>query len=178
MRRTERRVADERMLGREQPGDRVDARDLERLIGAERGQQPREPAGEHRLAGAGRPGEQQVVPAGRSELERAPGALLAADVGEVGVDGRRDHAVGRRPVRLRFTLAAEIRGRLGEVADGHRLDPGERRLGRRLGRAEQPLQSSPARSLRRREHAADGPDSAVERELADRGVLGEPLGGT
>ena len=41
-------------------------------------------ARQHRLAGAGRPDHQQIVAAGRRDLERPLGALLALDVGEVG----------------------------------------------------------------------------------------------
>ena len=56
------------------------------------------------------------------------------------------------------------------MADGHRLDAGERRLGRRLGRAEQPLEPDPPRALRDGEHAADAAQPPVERELPDRRV--------
>ena len=48
---------------------------------------PGQPPREHRLARARRPAEQQVVAAGGGDLERAPRALLAADVGEVGDGG-------------------------------------------------------------------------------------------
>ena len=50
----------------------------------EGGQQAGQAPGEHRLAGAGRPDEQQVVAAGRGDLEREPGDGLAAHVGQVG----------------------------------------------------------------------------------------------
>ena len=122
----------------------------------------------------GGPGEQQVVAAGGRELERAPRALLAAHVGEVGrlrlrlLVGRVD---GRRP-----ELAAQVGDRLGEVADRHGLDAAELRLAGRLGRAEDPLEPGAPRALGDRERTAHGPDAAVERELADRRVLGEPLG--
>ena len=61
-------------------------------VGVERRQDPRQAPREHRLAGARRAGEQQVVPAGGGELERAPRPLLAAYVGEV----RARRASGRR----------------------------------------------------------------------------------
>ena len=40
------------------------------------------------------------------------------------------------PIAL-AVLAAEVGDRVGEVEDGHRLDPGQRHLGRRLARADQ-----------------------------------------
>ena len=49
----------------------------------ERRQDPGQPPGEHRLADPRRAREQQVVPARGRDLEHAPRALLAADVGEV-----------------------------------------------------------------------------------------------
>ena len=63
-----------------------------------------------------------------------------------------------------------------QVPDGNRLDPTELRLARRLGRAEDPLETRPARTLGDGECAADRPHAAVERELADGRMLGEPLG--
>src|SRR5260370_40027375 len=83
MRRAKRGVTDQRMVRVAEAGDRMDARDLECLLFLERRQDPRQPAGEHRLASAGRTSEQQVMTAGRSQLERAPPTLLSADVGEV-----------------------------------------------------------------------------------------------
>ena len=64
-------------------GGGVDLRDLERLVGRERGQHRREPAGEHRLADAGRPCEQQVMAASRGCLQRAARPREAAHLAEV-----------------------------------------------------------------------------------------------
>ena len=116
----------------------------------------------------GRPAEQEVVPACRGELERTPGALLTPHLGEVGerrrrVDPCREHRIG-------LLLAAEVRDRVGEMADGDRLDARELRLGSALGRTEQPVEPQPARPLGDREDAADTPHAAVEGELADGGV--------
>jgi hypothetical protein len=58
---------------------------LERLVARQFGQDRGQPAGEHRLAGPRRPGEQEVVSARRGDLERAAGLLLTADVGEIRV---------------------------------------------------------------------------------------------
>ena len=84
MRRAKRRPRDERLAVVHEAGDRVDPRDLERGVGVERRQDPRQAAREHRLPRAGRAAEEDVVPARGRQLERAPGAFLAAHVGEVG----------------------------------------------------------------------------------------------
>ena len=72
--------------------------------------------------------------------------------------------------------SAEVLDDLGEMPNGDRLDSGESRLGRRLGSADETSQSRAARSLGDRERPGDGTDAPVECELADRGVLREPLG--
>ena len=69
--------------GPESPEHRVDRRDLHRLGLAERRQQSGQPLGQHRLAGAGRTREQQVVTAGSRDLERELGVGLADDLAEV-----------------------------------------------------------------------------------------------
>ena len=109
------------------------------------------------------------MPAGRRELERAPRALLPAHVREI----RAPRTAPRRSRAPRGSGSSSIsprriRDRLGEVADGHGVDAGERRLLRRLRRAEQPLDSEPSRALGDRENAADPAQPAVESELADR----------
>ena len=50
----------------------------------ERRQDRGQPLRQHRLARAGRPDHQQIVPAGRRDFERALGRLLALDVAQVG----------------------------------------------------------------------------------------------
>src|SRR5437764_9765596 len=67
----------------ESPGDRGDHRHFEKLRGRERRQNGGQACGKHRFAGARRPDHEQVVSAGRRDLERALGALLAFDVLEL-----------------------------------------------------------------------------------------------
>ena len=68
---------------REEPGDRVQLRRLERLLARELRQDRRETARQHGLAGAGRPHHEQVVPAGGGHLERPARLRLSADLREV-----------------------------------------------------------------------------------------------
>ncbi len=173
MRRAERPARDQRPLRREHARDRVDAHHLERLPRLERRQDRRQPPAEHRLPRARRTGKQQVVAAGSRELERTPRALLAAHVGEIGLIRLRllvGRLCGWRP-----QFAAEVGDRLGEVAHRHCLDAAQLRLAGRLGGAQNPLEPGTPRALGDGERAAHGPDPAVEGQLADRRVLGEPL---
>src|SRR5690242_7342579 len=61
VRRAERRRAHERMLGRKEPRDRMDARDLERRCVVERREDAGQAASEHGLARAGGPCEEEVL---------------------------------------------------------------------------------------------------------------------
>ena len=162
---------DQRPLRREQARDRVDARHLERLVGVERRQDARQPAGEHRLAGARRPGEQQVVAAGGRDLERAPRPLLPAHVARGRARPARRVAVrraryggGSRSPRRYATASARCR-------DRHGLDAGERGLGaptrrRRRGARARPAARPPPRRARR------GPGGGGRRARARRSRRG------
>ena len=80
-----------------EPGDGVDARDLEGVAGLERGEDRREPPGEHGLPDARRPDEEQVVRSRGGDRERPSRAGQPAhftEVGGVGIGWR-----GLREVR-------------------------------------------------------------------------------
>ena len=64
-------------------GDRGDHRDFEQFGRRQRRQDRGQPRRQHRFAGAGRSDHEQIVAAGRGDFERALGAFLALDVGEV-----------------------------------------------------------------------------------------------
>ncbi len=151
----------------------MNARDLERLFLLERRQDPRQAASEHRLADAWRAAEQHVVPSGGGELECAPRALLSTDVCKV------ERRMSRTPVGGDelgcVDLAAEIGDSLGQVTHAHGLHAGKGRLRARLVRADEPFEPGAAGALRHAEHAADASQAAVERKLAARRVLVEPL---
>ena len=76
------RADDERLVA--QPaGDRVDRGDLERLLQRQRRQDARQPLRQHRLPGARRPEQEQMVPTGGGDLHRCPPHRLTTDVQEV-----------------------------------------------------------------------------------------------
>ncbi len=112
------------------------------------------------------------MPARRRELKRTPGALLATNVGEIGQPIWHRQLV-RLVEGLGLPLAAQVGGGLGEMVQRHRLDPGERGLGRRGCGAEQPRQPQLLRSFRRGQDARDRPDTSVQSELADRRVAAQ-----
>ena len=78
-----------RLLG----GQGMDLRDRNRFLTAELRQEPRQAARKHRLAGAGRTDEKQVVPAGGSHFQSALGPLVAPYVAQVR-RGRANPAAG------------------------------------------------------------------------------------
>ena len=123
----------------------------------------------------GRAREQKVVPASRRQLESATGALLAPHVGEVGTP--RSVAPFRRDDGAGLEGAAQVSACLGEVLDRDRLDPAQSGFLRGLGRTDEPVETGPARRLGGDERAGHGANASVQRELPERGVLSEPIGG-
>ena len=176
MRCAEGRHEDDRPPGRQRAGDGVDAGHLERLVPRQRRQDAREPPPEHRLAGSRRACEQDVVLSRRRELERAAPALLAAHLGEVGQERLLELVASGRSGERDVLLAPQVGDRLGQVVHRDDVDARQRRLGRRLGRADeagQPCRRAPSGNGDR---ARDRPHATVERELADTAVLEQPLG--
>ena len=72
----------------------MDGGHLERFVERQRRQDSRHPSRHHRLAGAGRTDQQQVVAAGRRDFERSARQQLTADIGKIGL--RRWHRRLRR----------------------------------------------------------------------------------
>ena len=64
-------------------GDRGDHGDFQQFGRRQRRQNRRQPRRQHRFAGARRPDHEQIVAAGGGDFERALGAFLTLDVGEV-----------------------------------------------------------------------------------------------
>ena len=149
-------------------GDRGDHRHFEQLGGRERRQDGRQPRGQHRLARAGRPDHQEIVPARGGDFERALGALLALDVGEVERDAGDFADRGLRPDQ--HLRALEMIGELDERGrrdDFHlRARPGGFRS---AGGGTDQSFAAPIRADRGRQHAGDRRDRAVEAEFAQHG---------
>jgi hypothetical protein len=153
-----------------------DPQDLDGLAFRERRQDRRDPPRRHRLARAGRPDEQQVVSAGRRDLQRAPQDRLSsqvAQIGELRPIRREEHRLGRR----RLLLPSD-QLELAQVRDGNdSRSTRQRGLGRVLGRHGEGPGSDSLRCLRHREGARDRANRSVERELARQRQALELLGG-
>ena len=142
---------------------------FERFGEGEQRQDGAEPFGEHRFAGAGRPDHQGVVHSGGRHFERAFGRSLAADVAKVeAIDGpfaratRRGHRAGHGKVSVGQELddVGKIVGRVDLDAFHH---GGFVSI---FGRHDQVRNALAAGADGNREHAANGPDFAVEGEFA------------
>jgi hypothetical protein len=175
------------LRGREAPGQARHGRALQRLVDRHVRQQPGEAVGQHRLARAGRAHHQQAVLAGRGDLQHAPGAGMALDVGQVGAVRGGDGAGVRlqaRPAvagRLQGRIAlgrrrAELPDHVEQVARAVDLGPGHQRgLAGAVGRQHQAR--GDALREQRQGHgqgAAHRPQFARERELAREFVGLEP----
>ena len=114
-------------------GHRGDQADLQRLPRGQRRQDAGEPLGEHGLAGARRTDHQQVVAAGRGDLQGPLGRLLTLDIGEVelGAAVLGEHGLGRREHLGALPVVDQRRHMVGRQ---HRRRAGPGRLGPVLGR--------------------------------------------
>ena len=154
---------------------RLDHGDVEQLARRERRQDRRQTGREHGFARARRTVHQQVVAAGRRDLEGALGTLLPPDVGEV---RKRPGRRGDGGLRPRHDLAAlEMVGELDQRARREHVEvaPGPGRLRSGGGRADEPEPPGTGRHGGR-QHAADRRDAAVEGEFAEDAVAGERVG--
>ena len=154
----------------------VDRGRLHRLLDRERGQDPGDAPGQHRLAGAGWPDEDEVVAARGRDLQRAAGDRLPADVGHVGQRAARDprrRASGRRRPRRRPRQPERLRqGHRGMDVDAVH----DRGLGGVRGRHHRRPQALPPRHQHHRQHARHRPQRPVERELAHEQHVGQAPG--
>jgi nitroreductase len=174
VRRAKGRAVEQGPACREQAGDRVDPRDLERFLERQRRQDPRQAPGQHRLARPGRASEEEVVPPGSRELERPAGALLTADVREIRVASVRAwlHGFDYR----RRECATEIRAGFRQMTHRDGFDPCEHSLCGGIRGADQPRHPGALRRLRRDERTRDRPHAAVQGKLSERRVLCESFG--
>ena len=165
--RAERRAPDRARAGSQHAGSRMDARHLQSGGVVQCREQARQAPREHRLAHAGRAHHEQVVTAGRGELERAPRERLAAHVGEIGHvrpprspragDARGSSSSPRSHATTSVRWRAPCTGRAvtSAASDAH------------AARAHESLQADAPRRLGRDQRAVHRPQPAVERELAE-----------
>ena len=148
-------------------GDGGDHRHFEQFRRRQRRQDRGQPRRQHRLAGAGRADHQQMMPAGRRDLERALGAFLALDVAQVEqrrLRARALSAVGRDstcvPLKWlaiwisEFAATIWISG-LAQAASAPQAAGTDQALVARIG------------ADRRRQHARDRRDRSIEPEFAE-----------
>ena len=151
---------------RQQPGDGVDARDLEHLSSVSGGRMPGRRRASIVLPVPGGPASRRLcAPAAASSSARRARSWprTSARSGVAGEAGRSPRQRGDRARR------GGTRRRRRGGAPGP-LDSGEGCLGRRLRCTQDPLEPRFLRPLGGHQHAADRPDAAVQRELADGGM--------
>ncbi len=167
-------VAHEPGAGREQARDAVDAGHFQRLVVGHGREDGGDGAREQRLAAAGRPAHEQVVPAGGGDGERALGVLLADDLGEVG--GARLRLAGLVGGRVGGDggLPQQVRGELRERFHGVDVEPiDEGGLGRVGGGHEGALRAPVAGDGDHGQGPAHAAHLAVEGEFADEHGVAE-----
>ena len=114
MRRAERASAKQPPRSAEQSRDGMELRRFERFLPRELGEDRRQAPSEHRLAGAGRTDHQEVVAAGRRDLQGAARLRLTAYLREVdGRGGRRVVARDAPPPAASRSLEGNPRHRRG-----------------------------------------------------------------
>ena len=154
-----------------QARDAVDARDLERLLARQRRQDRRQAPGEHRLARARRPAEQQVVAAGGRD-RRAPrsGAPCPRTSARSGPAPPAVPALAVAPARRGCRRPRRAGSRRPRAASSRRRRPARRRAPPRRTRSTGTSSRStpaPRGALGHRERAAARAQLAAERQLAE-----------
>ena len=156
-------------------GDRMDHRDFQQFARLERWQNGWQARGQHRFAGTGRAVHQKIVAASRGDLQRALGALLPADVGQV---GRRDARAAHRGFGTAQHLRAfEMVGELDKRARRQHVEVAgcPRRLRPAGLRTDQPV-AARIGCDGGGEDAGDGRDRAVQCEFAQHRIAGQRIG--
>ena len=174
MRRAERPPVGERAAF-DLTGDRGDHRHFQELGRRQRRQNRGQPRGQHRFAGAGRADHQEVMPAGGGHFERALGAFLALDVGQI--EWRALDLADLGLWAAEYLRALEMIGDLDEGTRGGDLDLGGSpgRLRTAGFRADQAL-AARIGADGGRQHAGDRRNGTVKIEFAQHGEAGECVG--
>ncbi len=169
VRKSERPRANDSRLAREQAGNAVDFRDVERFAQRHRRQDRRKASREHRLSAAGRTDEQHVVTARRSDFQRTLCRELASHVRQIAVNEFvARFKVGRVRPRSPFrAVPADDGDRAGERVDRIQLDAVDQRgFIRILGRDDEFGEAGVARAENHRQDAAHRLELPIEREFA------------
>ena len=175
------RAAGEQRFARAEPADgTVNPRGLDRFFRGELWQDRRHAFGEHGLATAGRAEHQQVVPACRGNGDGTLGHFLTTHVGKVDVVFA---MLGKQVadatwLRRDINRPAEKPNRLCQAVDGDDLQALHH--GRFAGVLRGEHQPAHAFDFRRRhghgERPFHRPHAAIEGQLADDGILAQPIG--
>ena len=143
----------------------------------QRRQQRRQPPREHRLAGAGRAVQEQVVAAGGGDLERRDERVVAAHVGEVGLVGPAGSPHGAPGPARGARVAPEHLDRLLQVSTPRTSSSPTSAASRARARGSSSRgEPGRARALRHRERAADRAHLAGQRQLAHDRAAGQRVG--
>ncbi len=169
MRRAERPRAREPGMPLDADGA-VDPRDLQRLVERQRRQQRRQPPREHRLAAAGRALHQQVVTAGRRDLQRLQRQRVAAHVSSgpatsSGGSGRAARRSSGSSGTVPPSSTAATSRRLATAATS--IPSTSAASAARSRGTISPSQATATRALGGGEDAAAGTQLAAERQLAE-----------
>ena len=158
----------------DQPGHRPDHRGLQQFGRGQGRQQARQTLSQHRLARARRTDKQQIMAAGRRDLQRAFGALLTLDLAQVGPGPAGAHRprFGRTqhlgPLEMVDQADQRTRGEDGDLPGPGRLGP--------VGLGTDQAQPHGRGRHRRRQGPADRGDLAVQPQFADRGPAVQRVG--
>jgi hypothetical protein len=169
--RPERTLRHESTPGRNQPGNRVDLGKIDRLGNGKRRENPGKSTGHHRLAGPRGADQEEIVGPRGGDLERALRELLPANVGEIGLAGRRRLKEGSDIGRHWCDHAPprEMLQHLSECLGAQNLHPLDR-AGLSGVRRREKQRPHPPRSTTDsdRQSSSNRPQAAVQPELPDQ----------
>ena len=164
----ERRTSDQRGVIVQRAGHRMHRGDLQCLFVIQRGQHPRQPRRQHRLAGPRRTDHRQVVPTRRGELQRQPGLRLTKDISKIRT-GSQTQRAGSNSSDQRLQLPLQARHQIAETCHTPHRHPGcQRRFGKIRRRYDRLFTTDGPSREQGRQHPPYRPHLPVQSELADQ----------
>ena len=170
---------DQGFAGRQGAGNRMDLGRFQRLLHRHLGQDRDDATGEHGLARARWSDHQDVMAAGRGDLQGALGVVLALHLGEIErILGRRvEDPVAVHADRLDFDLAVQEGDDFDQIVKGVDLDVlDDRRLAAVQLGDDDPVQAVCPGGQGDRDRAFDRPQGTVQGELAEDRVPSQTRG--